>query len=167
MCHTSPTGARVCPCDTLLGACAFVGLLLAVLAAAQAPEEDFHVYKDHPRLLLTAQRLKLLEENASARPNDGGSLKLWCGQGSHVRSRRWHMAFITRSQAMHRRLALPPLRRKMRAASRLPTTGFPLTGRNSLRTSRGERNFPSTVEGARTRAFVAIALDETPRSSDL
>src|ERR687891_345249 len=38
-----------------------VGLLLAVVATAQTAEEDFHVYTEHPRLLLTPQRLKLLK----------------------------------------------------------------------------------------------------------
>jgi hypothetical protein len=38
-----------------------VGLLLATVVCGQAIEEDFHVYKDHPRLLLTPQRLKLLK----------------------------------------------------------------------------------------------------------
>src|SRR5687768_1352445 len=37
-----------------------VGLVLAVFAAAQGSEEDFHVYTEHPRLLLPPQRLKLL-----------------------------------------------------------------------------------------------------------
>ena len=36
-------------------------LVAASLAAAQAPDEDFHVYRDGPRLLLTTQRLRLLE----------------------------------------------------------------------------------------------------------
>src|SRR4051812_49417651 len=35
-------------------------LLLTVAAVCQTTEEDFHVYKDYPRLLLTPQRLKLL-----------------------------------------------------------------------------------------------------------
>ena len=33
----------------------------ACLASGQAPDEDFHVYRDGPRLLLTAQRQRLLE----------------------------------------------------------------------------------------------------------
>src|SRR5688572_19176845 len=36
-------------------------LLLTLAAFAQQPEEDFHVYTEHPRLLLTPQRLKLLK----------------------------------------------------------------------------------------------------------
>ena len=52
---------RVCRCDTLfLTMRLALALLLALSAAGQTTDEDFHVYKDHPRLILTAQRLKLL-----------------------------------------------------------------------------------------------------------
>jgi hypothetical protein len=37
------------------------GCIAAVQLWAQAPEEDFHVYRDPPRLFLTAQRQRLLE----------------------------------------------------------------------------------------------------------
>lgn len=36
-------------------------LLAACVALGQSPDEDFHVYRDAPRLLLTAQRQRLLE----------------------------------------------------------------------------------------------------------
>ena len=36
-------------------------LILTVCAVAQTTDEDFHIYKDHPRLLLTPQRLRLLK----------------------------------------------------------------------------------------------------------
>jgi hypothetical protein len=38
-----------------------VGLIAVGSLWAQAPDDDFHVYRDAPRLLLTAQRLRLLE----------------------------------------------------------------------------------------------------------
>lgn len=49
---------------------ALLALALAALAAAQGTEEDYAVYKEHPRLLLTPQRLRLLrreKERNSAR----------------------------------------------------------------------------------------------------
>src|SRR5215471_21067348 len=36
-------------------------VLLSTAEAGQAPDEDFHVYTDPPRLLLTKQRLRLLQ----------------------------------------------------------------------------------------------------------
>src|SRR5215831_20903005 len=45
-------------------------VLLSTAEAAQTPDEDFHVYSDPPRLLLTKQRLRLLQrerERMSAR----------------------------------------------------------------------------------------------------
>ena len=59
----------LCPYDTIgsvqgfRSSLAAVGvLLLIVSAAAQNPgDEDFHVYRDPPRLLLTPQRLRLLQ----------------------------------------------------------------------------------------------------------
>lgn len=38
-----------------------LALWMAVAIPGQSVDEDFHVYKDHPRLLLTAQRLRLLK----------------------------------------------------------------------------------------------------------
>ena len=37
-----------------------LALFLVASVAAQTTEEDFHVYKEHPRLILTPARLKLL-----------------------------------------------------------------------------------------------------------
>ena len=39
-----------------------LGLVASLALQAQNPaDEDFHVYRDAPRLLLTAQRLRLLQ----------------------------------------------------------------------------------------------------------
>ena len=65
MCVTCVTrvqaAPRVCRCDTLFMKMR-LGLALFVVAsvAAQTTEEDFHVYKEYPRLILTPARLKLL-----------------------------------------------------------------------------------------------------------
>src|SRR4051794_29475086 len=37
------------------------GFLWAASVAAQTPDEEFRVYNEHPRLFLTAQRLRLLK----------------------------------------------------------------------------------------------------------
>ena len=61
MTHSMKMGLRTTP---------VVLIAVAVTALGQTSEEDYSIYKDHPRLLLTAQRLKLLrreKERNSAR----------------------------------------------------------------------------------------------------
>jgi len=50
-------------CDTIVSVRAVLILLLFVglLGGQSPPDEDFHVYRDAPRLLLTPQRLRLLQ----------------------------------------------------------------------------------------------------------
>ena len=55
---------RVCRCDTIgpvLPLSLIASLLLTMLLPAQAAESDYFIYRDHPRLLLSARRAKLLE----------------------------------------------------------------------------------------------------------
>jgi hypothetical protein len=65
-----PQDAQVCQCDTMRvldsrSHMRSVALVFCCLAAApafsQTVDEDYRVYNDHPRLLLSAQRLKLLK----------------------------------------------------------------------------------------------------------
>ena len=55
----------VCRCDTIDSVrrlAVVLGLVASLAVHAQAPaDEDFHVYRDAPRLLLTPQRLRLLQ----------------------------------------------------------------------------------------------------------
>src|SRR3954471_19558593 len=45
----------------------FLGLLAAGAIFAQTADEDFKIYTEHPRLLLKAQRLKLLRRERERR----------------------------------------------------------------------------------------------------
>ncbi len=49
------------PCHNHYVRGVLIGFTVSLGVWAQAPEEDFHVYRDPPRLLLTAQRQRLLE----------------------------------------------------------------------------------------------------------
>jgi hypothetical protein len=134
---------------------------MVVLAAAQVPEEDFHVYREHPRLLLTAQRLKLLKRERERQ------------------SERWRQfeALVAGKAAMaeptfalglyHQVTGHAPSARAAAAGAKdarslalaydwLPAHREELTARLRAVAS----NLPGTVDGARNRAFIAIALDD-------
>lgn len=61
MWNTSRNGSWVCHYDTLFLMRLGCLLLVAMVAAGQTTDEDFHVSREHPRILLTPQRLRLLK----------------------------------------------------------------------------------------------------------
>ena len=138
-----------------------LALFLAVTAIGQQVEEDFHVYTDHPRLLLNAQRLRLLKrerERQSPRwqqlealivgkapmpepalayglhhqvTGDEGSAKTAAAGARDLRS----LALAYDWAPAHREQLEPRLRAAIAAA-------------------------PATIEGMRSRAFAAIVLED-------
>ena len=135
---------------------------MAVLAAAQAPEEDFHVYKEHPRLLLTPQRSKLLKRERERQSERWQQFEaLVAGKAPMAEPALAHGLYhqIT-GDANSARIAASAAkdpRSLALAYDWLPSHREELAAR--LRAA--NTNFPPTVEGARNRAFVAIALDDS------
>jgi hypothetical protein len=136
-------------------------LLLTVCVAGQTTDEDFHVYKDHPRLLLTPQRLRLLKRERERK------------------SPRWEQF----DALVQGRAALPE--QAFAYALYHQITGDPRTAAASAAAARDLRSLslafdwlpeqrtqieprlraamataPSTVEGMRSRVFAAIALED-------
>jgi len=61
-----PLPRPLCRCDTIgfvrrTVPIVLLGMVLVLALGAQGQDEDFHVYRDAPRLLLTPQRLRLLQ----------------------------------------------------------------------------------------------------------
>ena len=138
-----------------------LALLLAVSAAAQNTDEDFHVYKEYPRLILTPARLKLLKrerERQSPRwqqfdtlisgravmPEPAFAYALYhqiTGDPAAAKT-----AFAAATDAYTLALAydwLPEYRKQIEPKLRAALSGL-----------------PSTIEGMRTRAFAAIELED-------
>src|SRR5918993_3470171 len=133
-----------------------VGLLLAVLATAQMPEEDFHVYKEHPRLLLTAQRLKLLKRERERQSERWRQFEaLVVGKAP--------MAEPTFAHGLYHQVTGDPASARTAAASVKDPRSLALAydwlpaHREELaaRLRAVAASSPATVEGMRNRVFVA------------
>lgn len=75
----------MCPCDTIEDVRHTLLLLVAAcVAAAQSPDEDFHVYRDAPRLLLTTQRQRLLERERERNSPRWQAFDGWIQSGAPV-----------------------------------------------------------------------------------
>jgi hypothetical protein len=136
-------------------------LLLTLCAHAQTTDEDFHIYKEHPRLLLTAQRLRLLKrerERRSPRWEQFDTLV----QGKAALPEQafayalYHQITDDTRTAAAAATAARDLRSLALAFDWLPDQRAQLEPR--LRAAM--QAAPSTVEGMRSRAFAAIALED-------
>src|SRR3954453_23975021 len=138
-------------------------LLLTAAAICQTTEEDFHVYKDYPRLILTPQRLKLLrreKERESPR---------WQQFDSLIRGKA-PMPEPAFAYALHYQVtggdgdartagaAARDLRSLALAYDWLPEQRSQLEPR--LRAAAASA--PATVDGMRSQAFAAIVLGDQP-----
>jgi hypothetical protein len=136
-------------------------LILTVCAVAQTTDEDFHIYKDHPRLLLTPQRLRLLKrerERQSPRWEQFQTLM----QGKAVMpeqafaSALYYQVTGDARAASAAASAARDLRSLALAFDWLPEQRSQLEPR--LRAAMASA--PDTVDGMRSRVFAAIALED-------
>jgi hypothetical protein len=136
-------------------------LILAFTALGQQVEEDFHVYKDHPRLLLTAQRLRLLKrERERQTPRWQQFEALIQGKAP--------MPEVAFAYALHHQVTGDEASAKTAAAAArdlrslalaydwLPSYRQQLEPR--LRTAIAAA--PTTIDGMRSRAFAAVVLED-------
>jgi hypothetical protein len=138
-----------------------LALLLALSAAGQTTDEDFHVYKDHPRLILTAQRLKLLRrererqsprwqqfdaliQGKAAMPEPAFAYALYSQVTGDAESGRTAASAAKDARSLALAYDWLPAQRQQ-IEPRLKAAAAAL---------------PSTVEGMRTRAFIAIVLED-------
>jgi hypothetical protein len=139
-----------------------VGLLLATVVWGQAIEEDFHIYKDHPRLLLTPQRLKLLKrERQRESPRWQQFATLVAGKAQ--------MAEPTLAYGLYYQIAdeesavataaagARDVRSLALAYDWLPSQRAQLQARLRAAVPKTE---PTTIESARNIAFAAIVLED-------
>lgn len=152
----------MCRCDTLfmkmrLG----LALFVVVSVAAQTTEEDFHVYKEHPRLILTPARLKLLRrerERQSPRWQQFDALI----QGKAVMPEPafayalYHQVTGDAGAAKTAAAAAKDARSLALAYDWLPDQRQQLEPRLRAAAS----GLPSTVDGMRSRALIAIVLED-------
>jgi hypothetical protein len=152
----------VCRCDTLfmkmrLG----LALFLVASVAAQTTEEDFHVYKEHPRLILTAARLKLLRrERERQTPRWQQFDALIQGKAA--------MPEPAFAYALYHQVTGNPDAAKTAAAAAKDARSLALAydwlpdQRQQLepKLRAASSALPSTVDGMRTRALIAIVLED-------
>jgi hypothetical protein len=141
-----------------------VGLLLAVLATAQTVEEDFHVYTEHPRLLLTAQRLKLLKRERERQAQRWIQFEtLVAGKAAFTEPAIAYSLFhqITGDAAAARNAAAAAVATKDARSLAIAYDWLPAQREEiAPRLKAAAGNLPSTIEGNRTRALVAIVLED-------
>lgn len=139
---------------------AFV-LLLAATAAGQAPEEDFHVYREYPRLLLSPQRLRLLKrerERQSPRWQQFDTLI----QGKAAMPETafayglYHQVTGNEEAAKTAAAGARDLRSLALAYDWLPSQRGQIEGRLKAAAA----SVPNTIAGMRSKAFAAIVLDD-------
>jgi hypothetical protein len=138
-----------------------LALFLAVCAAGQTTEEDFHVYKEHPRLLLTAQRLRLLKrEKERQTPRWQQFEALVRGKAAMPEAAFAHGLYyqVTEDEASAKAAAAAArdLRGLALAYDWLPAHRQSLEPK--LRAAIASS--PATVDGMRSRAFAAIVLED-------
>lgn len=139
-----------------------LALLLAAGLAAQTTEEDFHVFRDHPRLILTPQRIKLLKREKdrlsprwvqfetlihgkAVMPEPAFAFALYYQVAGDIEFAKGAAAAVNDARSLA--LAydwLPSQRKQLEPKLRAAAAG----------------SLPSTVEGMRTRAMIAIALED-------
>jgi hypothetical protein len=139
-----------------------VGLLLAALAWGQAIEEDFHIYKDHPRLLLTPQRLKLLKrERQRESPRWQQFETLVAGKAQMAEPTLafglYYQIAGEESAATSAAMAARDVRSLALAYDWLPSQRAQVQSRLRALVPKTEA---TTVESARNIAFAAIALED-------
>jgi hypothetical protein len=136
-------------------------LLLTVAAVCQTTEEDFHVYKDYPRLLLTPQRLKLLRrERERESPR-------WQQFDTLIRGKA-PMPETAFAYALHFQITGDQADAKTAAAAARDLRTLALAydwlpdqrAEIEPRLKAAMANAPSTVEGMRSRVFAAIVLGD-------
>ncbi|HYP05328.1 MAG TPA: hypothetical protein VER03_03765 [Bryobacteraceae bacterium] len=137
-------------------------VLAAVSVTSQVPEDDFHVYTEPPRLLLTASRLKLLKrerERQSERWQQFEALVAGKAQMAEpaLAHGLYHQVTGDAVSAKSAAAAARDARSLALAYDWLPAHREELKGRLRTALSPG---IPTTVEGARNLAFVAIALED-------
>ena len=136
-------------------------LLLTVCAVAQTIDEDFHIYKDHPRLLLTPQRLRLLKrerERQSPRWEQFQALlqgKAALPEQAFASALYYQVTGDARS-AVAAATAARDLRSLALVFDWLPDQRSQLEPR--LRAAM--TSAPETIEGMRSRVFAAIVLED-------
>lgn len=138
-----------------------LALVLAASLTGQTAEEDFHIYKDPPRLLLTQQRLRLLKrerERQSARWQQFDALiqgKAPMPEAAFAYG-LYYQVTADEASARTSAAAARDLRSLALAYDWLPSQRQQLEPR--LRAAMGSA--PATIDGMRSLAFAAVALED-------